>query len=318
MFHTYILINQSHTLATPPNQMAINQKPFQLVLTKRKDVVRRIVSTNISRQLITMTNISIINPTIKYPLTSTCFNDQQIDTIHKSIHPTIIAEMGYSSKWLKALRYGTHNYCSLKFKHYGLEQRIQKIETIHRCINNKDFKHLATNMIDYFQLASGIRIPVLENKKWKIKYVNRTWTTSLGQELQQYNIQLKVQPTFQLTKQRINDLNIMENELTNNDQLTIELKQFNACRLFLQVNYLSELTTIDSKTLYATIIGANITNRSESNLIWPNQLQPKLKYWTRWIKKIKQRYCISNSLQLKEQFILGKWIQLHHKLTYKY
>ena len=47
-------------------------------------------------------------------------------------------------------------------------------------------------MIDCFQLASEISIPVLENKKWKIKYVNSTWTTNLGQELQQYNIQLKV------------------------------------------------------------------------------------------------------------------------------
>ena len=56
--------------------------PFKLVLNKTTDFTRRMVSTNMSRQLITMTNISIINPTIKYPLTSTCFNDQQIDTIH--------------------------------------------------------------------------------------------------------------------------------------------------------------------------------------------------------------------------------------------
>ena len=99
-----------------------------------------------------------------------------------------------------------------------------KIETICRFINNKDFKHLATNMIDSFQLASGISIRVLENKKWKIKYVNSTWTTSLVQELQQCNIQLKVQSTFKLTKQRRNDSNIMGNELTNNDQLSTALK----------------------------------------------------------------------------------------------
>ena len=71
------------------------------------------------------------------------------------------------------------------------------------------------------------------------------------------------------------------------------------------------------KILDVTIIGANITNRSEFNLIWPNQLQPKLKYWTKWIKKIKQRYCIPNSLQLNEQFILGKWILPPYKLTQK-
>ena len=178
-----------------------------------------------SRQLIAMTNISIINPTIKYLLTLICFNDQQIDTIHKSIYQTVIAEMGYSSKWLEALRYGTHKYSSLKLQHFGLEQLIQKIDTIHRFTNNKDFKHLLTNMIDSFQMASGIITPVLENKKWKINYVSSTWTASLVQELQEYNIQLKLQTTFKLTKQRINDSNIMENKLINNNQLITAAKK---------------------------------------------------------------------------------------------
>ena len=51
-----------------------------------------------SRQHITMTNSSIINPTIKYSLASTTFNDTQIDSIHKIIHPIIIVAMGYTSK----------------------------------------------------------------------------------------------------------------------------------------------------------------------------------------------------------------------------
>ena len=103
-----------HTFQPDVNQSA----PFKIVITKTKGFDRRIVSTNMSRQLITMANNSIINPIIKYSLTLTCFNDQQIDTIHKSMHPTVIADMGYSSKWPKALRYGTHKYCSLKIQHF--------------------------------------------------------------------------------------------------------------------------------------------------------------------------------------------------------
>ena len=126
-------------------------------------------------------------------------------------------------------------------------------------------------MIDSFQLASGISVPVLKNKQWKIKYVNSTWTTSLMQALQQYNIQLKTQPTFQLTSQRTNDSNIMENELNDNDKLTTELKEYNACRIFLQVNYISEITTIDGKSFGTSIINTTTTNRYMSNLTWPNQ-----------------------------------------------
>ena len=129
---------------------------------------------------------------------------------------------------------------------------------------------------------------------------------------------MKTQSNFQITKQRINDSNIMENELNKNDKLTKELKQFNTCRMFLQVNYLSEITTIDGRPLDPSIISTTTTNRTASNLLWPNQQQPKSKYWTKWIRKIKQRYCVPNSLRIKEQFILGQWIQPHHKLTHIY
>ena len=132
-----------------------------------------------SRQLIRIINSSIINPTMKYPLTSTCFNDSQIYSIHKRINPTVIADMGYSSKCPKVTRYGNHKYCSIKIQHYETEKILQKIDIIHRFINYKDFKHLATNMIESFQLVSGISTSVLENKKWEIKYVNSTLATSL-------------------------------------------------------------------------------------------------------------------------------------------
>ena len=121
--------------------------------------------TNMSQRLVTMTNSSIINPTIKYLLTSTCSNDSQIDSIHKSIHPAVIEGMGYSSKYPKALRYGNYKYCSIKLQYYVLEQLLQKIDIIHRFINNKDFKYLATNMIESFRLVSGISTPVLKNAK---------------------------------------------------------------------------------------------------------------------------------------------------------
>ena len=139
-----------------------------------------------SQQLITMTNSSIINPTVKYSLASTTFNDTKIKSLHKSIHPTIISDMGYSSKWPKALRCGTNYHYSLKLQHCGLEQLIQKADIIHRFIHNSDYKYLVTNMIKIFQLTSGISTPVLEYTKWNTIYVNSIWTSSMIRELQQY------------------------------------------------------------------------------------------------------------------------------------
>ena len=74
-----------------------------------------------TRSQVTIANNSIINRTIKYPLATTSFTDNIIDKLHKSIHPIVISEMGYLSKWLKELRYVLYHYYSLKRQHYGLE-----------------------------------------------------------------------------------------------------------------------------------------------------------------------------------------------------
>ena len=84
----YLHPNQPLTYLCHTSQLDGNQTaPYNLVLSKIKNFARRIISTNMRRQLITITNSSIINPTIKYSLTSTCFTDQQIDTIHKQKSP---------------------------------------------------------------------------------------------------------------------------------------------------------------------------------------------------------------------------------------
>ena len=96
------------------------------------------------------------------------------------------------------------------------------------------------------------------------------------------------------------------------------IKKFNVCRIFRLVNYLSEITTIDGKMLDPNIIDAKTTQRFLSNLIWHNQPQPTSKFWNKWINAIKQKYCITGSLKLKEQFTLGNWVQPSHKLTHRY
>ena len=103
-----------------------------------------------TRSQVTMTNNSIINPTIKYLLTTTSFTDEMIDTLQKGIRPTVISGIGYFSKWPKESRYGWHHHGSLKFQHYGLEQFLSKIAVIHKIVKQYECKHLFANMIDSY------------------------------------------------------------------------------------------------------------------------------------------------------------------------
>ena len=123
---------------------------FNILIRKVEIFVRRLISSAITRSQVTITNNSIINPTIKYPLATTFFTNDMIDTLHKIIHPTVISRMGYSSRWPIELRYGLHYHCSLKLQHYGLEQLLSKITAIRKVVNQSEFKYLFMNMIDLY------------------------------------------------------------------------------------------------------------------------------------------------------------------------
>ena len=135
-------------------------------------------------------------PTIKYPLVTTSFTDEIIDTQHKIIHPIVIFVMGYSLWWPKELRYGLHHHCSLKLQRYGLEQLLSKIAAIHKVVNQNEYEYLFANMIESYQIASGITAPIQENPYWKVDYVNSVWTARLIKELEEYSIHIKIENFF--------------------------------------------------------------------------------------------------------------------------
>ena len=94
---------------------------FHILIRKADTFFGRLISSAITRSQVTMANNSIINPTLKYHLAITSFTNEMIDTLHKSIHPTVIYGMGNSSRRPKELHYGLHHHCSLKLSYYGLE-----------------------------------------------------------------------------------------------------------------------------------------------------------------------------------------------------
>ena len=70
-------------------------------------------------------------------------------------------------------------------------------------------------MLDSYQLVSGISIPILENTQCNVQYVNSVCTSTLIQELQQYNVQIKYVNPLQIEPQRINDSNLIKNKITS-------------------------------------------------------------------------------------------------------
>ena len=96
-------------------------------------------------------------------------------------------------------------------------------------------------LITWYQHASGVTHPILEYIPWPISYVNSTWVKEFIRLLRKYSIQLKIQKKKIPKNQRHNDICIMYEILSINSSITM-LKRMNACKILLQVIFLSNMT----------------------------------------------------------------------------
>ena len=108
-------------------------------------------------------------------------------------------------------------------------------------------------------------------------------------------------------KQRFNNSCIMEYILNIITSHT-DTKRINACRNYLRVTFLSEISNIKGTAL---ITGSLIGDKSKivnSNLGWPNQSKPNISTWLLWSRTIKRIYCAqSQSGLLRPSKRLGQW-----------
>ena len=91
-------------------------------------------------------------------------NNSQLNGIQSKILSKIIARKGYNRHWLTELWYGHHEYCGIGLQDFRLEQRLRKIQIMHKLLNHP--KHKETHQKHYLMVSntyrkfqSSIRIP---------------------------------------------------------------------------------------------------------------------------------------------------------------
>ena len=89
--------------------------------------------------------------------------------------------------------------------------------------------------------------------------------------------------------QRENDVCIMDS-ITQKITSKITLQRINACRLFLQITLLSEITSANGKFIKLNILKGQ-RNSNASTKIWPRQKTPDEATWKLWRALIKRTYC---------------------------
>ena len=246
-----------------------------------------------------------------FPLTTSSLSESQYIRINKAHIPQALSSMGFNKTWPIALRFGCHPYGGLQLKHIEVEALIRKLRSVNDLLHKDDTSKAVKLLFHWYQTAAGISHPVLENPKHSTEYVNSKWTNDLIRMLSKYHVKIKLPDTNIPKLQRFNDKFIMDDILSYISSTKIR-RQINACRLFLQITFISELTNINGTHLVNGILKGDKSKMSPTTQNWPKQGCPNSRTWKVWSKVITQLYCVkTHSNILKKENKLGYWLTSH-------
>ena len=98
----------------------------------------------------------------------------------------------------------------------------------------------------------------------------------------------------------------------------LTLKRLNACRIYLQVTWVSDISNMKGdKILESALKGERSINQT-SNMQCPLQQRPNEQIWKIWRKTIQHIYYCSNNNLLHRQYKLQQWLSSPRSRTAKH
>jgi hypothetical protein len=182
-------------------------------------------------------------------------------------------------------------------------------------------KELATDIrivLSQVQLYSSLCTLFLEDCSTKLRHIEYGWLLHLWQRLTHLNGSIWVEGAWKQKLQRVGDASIMD-ALTNlADVTTRELIAANNCRMYLRVITLSDIVTLDGRTIDKGLIDGS--TRADSQLRWPMQPKPTplmLDTFRRLLRRaFSNNCCLPTRHNIPLAIPLGEWLLVERHIKY--
>jgi hypothetical protein len=166
-------------------------------------------------------------------------------------------------------------------------------------------------LLEVIQMEAGIQQPILEDTR-PLQYIEWGWIPSIRDFLYHMDAQI-TNATSGLPLYRENDSLIMDSttikELSRKEQILV-----NRCRIFLQIENLSDITNAEGKQILSQYINNHPTKPSRSRKKWPLQGDPGREAWNIWKRVISRAFLNANDELLKP---LGAWTKQNMTRNYE-
>jgi hypothetical protein len=266
--------------------------------------------------------MTIYSPIVKYALPTTSISENSLRIIQQPVISSVLSRLGYNKNMPRAIIHASTMYGGVGLLDLFTKQGCSQIQLILAHLRTQKYLHnQIISLLESYQVLAGITTPALENID-PIIYVHSPWTNTVRQFLLQMNATITIPKLQTIQCIRQYDKAIMDS--TNLSLYSkSEQEMINACRLFLKVNTLAEITNHQGNRILGCVHDCSVSleghptlhELSESKLQWPCQTRPPRKailLWKHYLSSFsgKTNYLIQ---------CLGPWTNnLHAQRTWKF
>ena len=280
---------------------------FQFRLQQSRDLARRLSSAQISKATARLAYRMLICPKLEYPLTVTQFSQDECARLSSPVVCTALSCMGFNQHMPRSIVFGPPSLGGIGMHDLYVEQGIKHLSSLLGHIRQGGTTgSLMLAQLQWCQIQAGCGFPLLSTPAIPIDYIEDCWLMCIRDFLCTFQLRLQFARLPKIELLCDHDEFIMDALRTRGNCSYLQLQRLNACRMWLRVSRLSEITTLDGTQLYPGPKEGVAPTQFPSSLKWPRQGYPEPKDWNLWFTKL--RFVFSSngrSLQLRRN--LGKW-----------
>lgn len=231
-------------------------------------------------------------PALGYPLVITTFTDKECDRIQSKFYMAMLPKIGFNRHMPRATIFGPHRYGGMNMMDMKTEQIAQHTANVIAQIRKNDkVGQTMRAAIDCYQLYLGIGKQFFATSAYAYEHrLERCKSpiTYIWENLSDVGATLPSTELWTPVKRASNDRALMDVFIdlqTTRAGTPLALPKqaiwhLNACRLYLKITMLSDITTQDGSQLCAWAL--NGTQCAQTNIKYPYQENPPASTWKIW------------------------------------
>ena len=276
--------------------------------SQARDISLLLSGSSLSRDTACLGYKMMVCPKIEFPLTVTQFSQKECDSISAPFIRVSLSKMGFNCNMPREVIYGPPSVFGLGFHDLYVEQGIKQVTAlVGHLRQDSDTGRMMRIELQWCQMQAGSKAALLMDTDVPIDYIETCWIMGIRDFIMTYNLKIEFTDTsLPHATQRAGDCLIMDKLRTNGNSTPLELQRLNACRLFLRVARLSDITSIDGKRIREDTLAGKEKGPFSSSLNWPRQGRPPQSWWLLWKKKLKLAFSTDGSSPTLRSK-LGNW-----------